>query len=113
MASEYRIISTKIKLSLEVQRKRAATPAYNRSIHKNEKKAIEYIKMVTQIYNELNNFKECNLEPYKSYEQFIIANKEASKTHLPKKRTFECPAQHADIAEPRKIVNETYKLYVI
>ena len=35
--------------------------------------------MVTQRYNELN-FKECNLEPSKYYENVIIANKEASKT---------------------------------
>ena len=44
--------------------------------------------MVTVIYNELN-VKECNLEPSKSYENVIIANKDASKTLLPKKRKFE------------------------
>ena len=32
---------------------------------------------------------ECNLESSKSYEHFIIANKEASKSILPKKRKFE------------------------
>ena len=73
---------------------------------------LEYNNMVTQRYNELY-FKEYNLEPSKSYENVIIANKEASKTLLPKKRKFQCPAQHADIAEPRKMVNEAYELYVI
>ena len=61
----------------------------------------------------LRNVKECNLEPSKYYENIIIANKEASKTLLPKKRKFDCPALYADIAEPRKMMNEAYKLYVI
>ena len=74
---------------------------------------LEYSNVVTQRYNELNNFKKCNSEPSKYYENVIIANKEASKTLLSKKRKFEFPARYADIAEPRKMVNEAYKLYVI
>ena len=37
----------------------------------------------------------------------------SSKTLLPKKRKVECPARHVDIAEPRKMVNEAFKLNVI
>ena len=53
------------------------------------------------------------IEPSISYENVIIENKEPSKTLLPKKRKFEFPDRHADIAEPRKMVNEAYKMYVI
>ena len=33
-----------------------------------------------------------------------------SKLFFTKKRKFECPAQHADIAEPRKMANEAYTI---
>ena len=48
IGSDHRIISTKIKLSLRAQRNIVATPAYNWSILKNEKTALEYSNMVTQ-----------------------------------------------------------------
>ena len=66
--------------------------------------------MVMQRYNEPNNIKQYNLEPSKSYENVIIANKEASITLLPKQQKYECPARHADIVEPRMKVNEAFKL---
>ena len=64
---------------------------FNIHLLKNEKMALEYSNMVTQRYNELNNVKECNLEPSKSYENVIIANKEVSKTLLPKETDILMP----------------------
>ena len=79
IGSAHRIISIKIKFSLRAQRKIFAKPTYNWSILKNEK--TEYSNMVMQAkgYNELNNVKECNLEPSRSYENVVMANKEAFK----------------------------------
>ena len=115
IGSDHRILNSKIKLSFRSQKKKNSIPMYNWSVLKNKNIAIEYSDIVTKRYNQLNISNEDEIKDISlTYGNFILANQEACKSLLPKKRKLDKnPSRHPDIAIPRDNVNEAYKKYVL
>ena len=88
---------------------------YNWSVLKNKNIATEYSDIVTKRYNQLNISNEDEIKDISlTYGNFILANQEACKSLLPKKRKLDKnPSRHPDIAIHRDNVNEAYKKYVL
>ena len=115
IGSDHRILNSNIKLSFRSQKKKNSIPMYNWSVLKNKNRATEYSDIVTKRYNQLNISNEDEIKDISlTYGNFILANQEACKSLLPKKRKLDKnPSRHPDIAIPRDNVNEAYTKYVL